>query len=381
MSLPLAPPAGRQPARRGFTLIELLVVIAIIAILIGLLLPAVQKVREAAARSTCQNNLKQLALACHNYESANGRFPPGVLGPFPGPTCPNGTTDWGCNSGGQHNGVLPIILSYIEQDNVFKQLLTNFDPGQPGNPGENTQFSRWWVNKSAADFTAGQFTIKVLQCPSSPRAGQTLAAPNRMVMALWPNFSGGTQRSALSSAGALVQGTTNYVGVAGFNGDQQTPASQTFGTPPAAVTINPNQFAGIFFNRSRTTIVGISDGTSNTLLLGEGVNTHINPLTSAGAPAPAEVFGWSWMGMGVALTRYGLPNPTTPFLTTPEAGNLWRAFSSGHTGVVQFAFGDGSVRGLRNGGTATVGSQDWFVLQALGGAKDGTVVDTASILN
>src|SRR5438094_9843692 len=98
--------------RRGFTLIELLVVIAIIAVLIGLLLPAVQKVRAAAARMKCANNLKQLGLAIHNYHDSNGKFPPGAVGPRPGVA---GT------SGLKHHALGSYLLPYLEQDALFRQ--------------------------------------------------------------------------------------------------------------------------------------------------------------------------------------------------------------------------------------------------------------------
>src|SRR5262249_54555227 len=123
----------RARSRRGFTLIELLVVIAIIAVLIGLLVPAVQKVREAPAPLSCSNNLKQLGLAAHNYHSVYGNLPPGYNGCNPNIHYPlpnhltAGNPKW--------VGVLAYLLPYVEQDNIYRQLRTMNDSSYTGT---------WW---------------------------------------------------------------------------------------------------------------------------------------------------------------------------------------------------------------------------------------------
>src|SRR5438445_8586734 len=140
---------------RGFTLIELLVVIAIIAILIALLLPAVQKVREAAARSTCQNNLHQLGVAAHNYHSAYGKLPPGYDGPSPNVDYPfDGHLT---NGNPKFIGSLVYLLPYVEQAPIYQQLRTVNDSSYTGT---------WWGTNP--DWTLAHSTIPIYLCPSDP---------------------------------------------------------------------------------------------------------------------------------------------------------------------------------------------------------------------
>jgi prepilin-type N-terminal cleavage/methylation domain-containing protein/prepilin-type processing-associated H-X9-DG protein len=278
--------------RSAFTLIELLVVIAIIAVLIGLLLPAVQKVREAAARMSCQNNLKQLGLALHAYHDANSKLPPGYTAAA---AYVDGATD---TSPGWAWGA--YILPYVEQNNLYVQ----YNLAQP-------------VQNSPAI----QTYVKTFVCPSdiAPTTAFAVADKN------WNPICS----IAPSSYAACCGGGVSTTGATGN---------------------------GCFYRNSSVRLTDITDGTTNTIFLeerafanvqGTWVGAVIGGYCNQGALNPAAVPGKLGQGAGdLVLIHAGTIN-------NPSGRNLDDSCSR-HTGGANFLFADGSVHFLRNaaGGSA-----------------------------
>jgi prepilin-type processing-associated H-X9-DG protein/prepilin-type N-terminal cleavage/methylation domain-containing protein len=315
---------SNYPGRRAVTLIELLVVIAIIAVLIGLLLPAVQRVREAAARTQCTNNLKQVALAAHNYHANAGLFPTGarpsvVVGGVP----TMGTNVW------------VELLRYFEQDNLYRKW--DFADNRNNVAG-------------GRDATQAQ-VIKLLICPSD-----LLPDP------VWELKPGLYPVPPWSCA---------YYGMSSYGGNAGKRSVLTGGLPDL-----PNLSKdGVLFVGSSVRMADITDGSSNTFLFGE--RFHYDPEYERQRPVefpPMAGWGrWGFVANQGASGNISLSTPAPINYRVPPGGdfsaveNRACVFGSGHPGGANFAFADGSVRFLSE-------STPLPMLQALSTRAGGEVV-------
>jgi prepilin-type N-terminal cleavage/methylation domain-containing protein len=298
--------------RFGFTLIELLVVIAIIAILIALLLPAVQQAREAARRTQCKNNLKQLGLAMHNYLDVTKMFPPGYVQTTAVVT--EGNWQWGS-----------YLLPYIDQAPLYSKL----------NVGNLT------VLQNINDTTAGggramlQTALEAFRCPSDTAPRLNSGPPPGPSLPLATTPETGYQINGVSMA------TSNYVA-----NNASRSLRNDDGAPTAAMGIGYAN--GVFFRNSSKSIRDITDGTSNTMLVGErayvvsGIKIYaavIYAQRSADHAVGTNEYGMM-MGHGCGLQQI---NSTVATVATSPA-DFRRNYSSMHEGGAQFLLGDGAVR-------------------------------------
>lgn len=257
-----------RSAHRGFTLVELLVAIAIIAVLLGLLLPAVQRMREAAARSRCQNHLKQLGLAAHNYHAANGCLPPGYLGPIANETA--GTGDPSV----QWLSCFAFLLPHIDQENLYRNIRAKW--------GLNQLDQNWWLDnqRDNSNWQIAHARVSIFVCPSTDPY-ESVMGTGVALHAYNDNSKLGVNASAFgfdNDHGGMDLGRTNYFGIMGPFGR---------GTNP-----NWSPYEGILGNRTARKLEAVSgqDGVSTTLMFGES--------TLGGMAGPPD-YGAAWMGVGM----------------------------------------------------------------------------------
>jgi len=312
--------SDRPPSspRRGFTLIELLVVIAIIAVLIGLLLPAVQAAREAARRAQCTNNMKQLALAAHNYHDSNQVFPPGAMYMYviniPG-IGPNGVA--GPPALNRQRSYLIDLLQFVEQGAAYNA------------------YNQDWHPYTCPNTTVVSQGVSTCWCPSDPIVAEKVdMGPPQYFFGWCPGAGGGT----------IYMRYTSYLGNAGTWFTSVAKATSA-GPNPAFPGIIA-QMNGVMHYDTAHSIADITDGTSNTMLLGESVYG----ATDSGGGS----HWWVSAGYGQSLftTFYGVNAHRKISAAEDASGNnafgIWNsALSSKHPGGANAAFADGSVKFIK----------------------------------
>jgi prepilin-type N-terminal cleavage/methylation domain-containing protein len=346
--------------RGAFTLIELLVVIAIIAVLIGLLLPAIQKVREAANRASCGNNLKQLGLALHNYQATTGAFP---RWGFDFPANPDPANPFGGQL--QGHSALTMILPYVEQDNVVSLARIDFSVIDPANLPPPVL-----AGKSAAGLTV----MKLLLCPSTPAHPSDYGAYFKSV-------------GINPSGGSVPLAPTDYAPIAGIR-----PAFQANCAPATPLNPTNGQIGALAPKGTKPTdgtrIADISDGTSNTLMMSECAGRQtvfIQNRQPAPNPPIVGVLNSGWGDYNTAIMVSGFNMSKLPTSSSWYAENLpgsccvVNCINSGSStpGGQFFAFHSGGVDVVRCDGSVFFLNQNInaATLAALISKQGGEVID------
>ena len=340
----------RPRSTRGFTLIELLVVIAIIAVLIALLLPAVQAAREAARRSQCVNNLKQMGIAFHNYVSTNGALPPAKIW--------SGSCTTGSNPGGQvlNTTALTMILGFMEQTPLYNAYNFSLAGNQSAWEAPNTNP----VGSAYANTTVVGTMVNTYWCPSDQM----------------PTVVNDTNTANSNPYWRVNAMRANYLVCSSVYDDYN--CYPVGWTPPT----NFQGYRGAFYSDVSTSLADIRDGLSNTFLAGESVQ---------GPSHYSSNYGPYW-GSGTHTSTHGyIPTPTSSaayqagFAPNGQSGYLYPTstpvtllklpyawvFSSLHSGGVNMLLGDGSVKFIKN----SISTYAWSGLATIAGQE---VLDASS---